>query len=133
MENICQICGRPLTEKESKAQTCTECLLALDFTVNLEDKDKIEQDLEQIIHYFTSDVASAFKKDPAAKSIVEVLTSYPGIQAVLLYRVAHFLWEVGIPFVPRYISFIARQLTGIDIHPGAKIGQISLLITAQEL
>ncbi|MGE5342800.1 MAG: serine O-acetyltransferase [Candidatus Omnitrophota bacterium] len=75
-----------------------------------------------MMNYFVSDVTSAFEKDPAAKSVVEVLTSYPGIQAVLLYRIAHFFWGVGLPFVPRYLSYIARQLTGIDIHPGAKIG-----------
>ena len=54
---------------------------------------------------------------------MEVLTSYPGIQAVLLHRIAHFFWELGLPFVPRYVSNIARQITGIDIHPGAKIGK----------
>ncbi|MFX0097554.1 MAG: serine O-acetyltransferase [Candidatus Hodarchaeota archaeon] len=72
---------------------------------------------------FGSDVAAAFNKDPAARSLVEVLTSYPGIQAILLHRVAHFFWNIGLPFIPRYISNITRQITGIEIHPGAKIGK----------
>ena len=86
-------------------------------------RESIFQDLEDIMQYFVSDVTTAFKKDPAAKSIVEVLTSYPGIQAVLLHRIAHFFWRLQLPFVPRYISGISRQITGIDIHPGAKIGR----------
>ncbi len=64
----------------------------------------------------------AFNKDPAAKSLIEVLTSYPGIKAILLYRIAHFFWKMGMPFIPRYLSEIARELTGIEIHPGAEIG-----------
>ena len=53
---------------------------------------------------------------------MEVLTSYPGIKGVLIYRIAHFFWKLGMPFVPRYLSEIGRQLTGIEIHPGAQIG-----------
>ncbi|MFW9895454.1 MAG: serine O-acetyltransferase EpsC, partial [Candidatus Thorarchaeota archaeon] len=49
-------------------------------------------------------------------------TSYPGIKAVLLYRISHFFWKLGMPYVPRYLSDISRQLTGIEIHPGAVIG-----------
>ncbi|NHJ03864.1 MAG: serine O-acetyltransferase [Candidatus Heimdallarchaeota archaeon] len=94
----------------------------LDYKIQENNKDSILEELEVIFKNFASDVSAAFRKDPAADSIVTVLTSYPGIQAVLLYRVAHFLWKAGLPFVPRYISNIAHQLTGIDIHPGAKIG-----------
>nr|WP_280178724.1 serine O-acetyltransferase [Candidatus Prometheoarchaeum syntrophicum] len=79
--------------------------------------------MEQILKFFISDVTEAFSKDPAADNMIEVLTSYPGIQAVLLHRVAHFFWKIGLPFVPRYISNLSRQITGIDIHPGASIGK----------
>ncbi|MHA1783441.1 MAG: serine O-acetyltransferase, partial [Promethearchaeota archaeon] len=79
--------------------------------------------LQQILDFFVSDVSAAFNKDPAARSLLEVLTSYPGIKAVLLYRIAHFFWEIGMPFVPRYLSEIAREISGIEIHPGAKIGK----------
>ncbi|NHK31335.1 MAG: serine O-acetyltransferase [Asgard group archaeon] len=94
----------------------------MDFQIPDDQKASIIEDIEKIFDNFASDVTAAFKKDPAADSIVTVLTSYPGIQAVLIYRVVHFLWKLGLPFVPRYLSNIAAQLTGIDIHPGATIG-----------
>ena len=89
---------------------------------DLNQKD-IDQNLQKILDFFVSDVSAAFYKDPAARSILEVLTSYPGIKAILLHRIAHFFWSLGMPFVPRYISEIAREITGIEIHPGAQIGK----------
>nr|MDO8115360.1 serine O-acetyltransferase [Candidatus Sigynarchaeota archaeon] len=83
----------------------------------------VKKELQFILDSFASDVTAAFTKDPAALSIIEVLTAYPGTQAILLHRVAHFFWIIGMPFVPRYLSNIARQITGIEIHPGAKIGR----------
>jgi len=69
------------------------------------------------------DISVIFDKDPAARSIFEVLL-YQGLHAILLHRLAHALWERGVPFVPRLISQIARLVTGgIEIHPGAKIGR----------
>lgn len=69
------------------------------------------------------DIDVIFEKDPAACSILEVLT-YQGLHAILLYRVAHWLWERNVPFIPRLISQVARILTGgIEIHPGATIGK----------
>ncbi|MEA5570248.1 serine O-acetyltransferase [Calothrix sp. UHCC 0171] len=63
-----------------------------------------------------------FERDPAARNWLEVLFCYPGLQALLFHRIAHQLYKVGIPFIPRFISHIARFLTGIEIHPGATIG-----------
>lgn len=63
-----------------------------------------------------------FERDPAARNWLEVALLYPGFQALVLHRIAHWLWNIGIPFVPRLISHIARALTGIEIHPGATIG-----------
>lgn len=63
------------------------------------------------------------KNDPAAKSGIEVLLLYPGPKAVGLHRIAHWLYEGGIPFFPRLIAEFSRLLTGIEIHPGAKIGK----------
>ena len=63
-----------------------------------------------------------FERDPAARNWLEVVFLYPGFQALVLHRLAYWLWNVGIPFVPRLISHVARGLTGIEIHPGAKIG-----------
>lgn len=63
-----------------------------------------------------------FERDPAARNWLEVAFLYPGFQALVLHRAAHWLWNIGIPFVPRLISHVARALTGIEIHPGATIG-----------
>ena len=74
------------------------------------------------------EMLQAFQKyDPAAKSAVEIFFLYPGFKAVCLHRVAHFLYRLSLPFLPRLISEVSRFLTGIEIHPGAKIGR-SLII-----
>ena len=62
-------------------------------------------------------------KDPAAKSYLEMILCYPGVHAVFFHRISHFLFELGLPVIPRLISHISRFLTGIEIHPGAKIGK----------
>lgn len=69
------------------------------------------------------DVACVFARDPAARSRLELLTIYPGIQALVLHRCAHALWRRGLRYVPRLLSFLGRFLTNIDIHPGATIGR----------
>lgn len=70
-----------------------------------------------------ADFQIIFERDPAARNWLEVLFFYPGLQAILLHRIAHKLYKIGIPFIPRFISFTARFLTGIEIHPGAVIGR----------
>lgn len=70
-----------------------------------------------------ADFQIIFERDPAARNWLEVLFCYPGLQAIALHRLAHGLYCLGIPFIPRLISHIARFLTGIEIHPGAVIGQ----------
>ncbi|MHA1950160.1 MAG: serine O-acetyltransferase [Candidatus Thorarchaeota archaeon] len=72
---------------------------------------------------FMGDIATAFRKDPAAISMMEVITSYPGVQSILLHRLSNFLHRLGIPYVPRFISNVNRMVTQIEIHPGAKIGR----------
>ncbi len=69
------------------------------------------------------DAACVFARDPAARSKIEVWTIYPGVQAVALYRLAHALWTRGWRYLPRWISFVARWITNVDIHPGARIGR----------
>ncbi|MBE9118855.1 serine O-acetyltransferase [Lusitaniella coriacea LEGE 07157] len=69
-----------------------------------------------------ADFRIIFDRDPAARNWLEVIFCYPGLQALLFHRVAHWLYHVGLPFIPRLISHIARFLTGIEIHPGAQIG-----------
>lgn len=119
----CMGCGKPMTAQPHHLNLCDKCKMDWDFEVKMDDPRDIIDSLEQILDYFSSDVTEAFRKDPAATSLVEILTSYPGIQAVLLYRVANFFWKLGLPFVPRYLSNLALQFTGIDIHPGASIGR----------
>ncbi|MBK7927339.1 MAG: serine O-acetyltransferase [Bryobacterales bacterium] len=64
-----------------------------------------------------------FREDPAAKSRLEIVLCYPGFHAILLHRLAHRLYNSGLPIVPRFISQISRLFTGIEIHPGAQIGR----------
>ncbi|HEX5697060.1 MAG TPA: serine O-acetyltransferase [Rhodoferax sp.] len=70
-----------------------------------------------------SDVQCILERDPAARSFWEVLTCYPGVHAVLLHRLAHACWTRNLKWLGRFISHLARFLTGIEIHPGAKIGE----------
>lgn len=69
------------------------------------------------------DINNIKDKDPAAKSIVEIILLYPGFHALLSYRIANKLKKWGVPFLPRWISQTARFFTGIEIHPGATIGE----------
>ena len=69
------------------------------------------------------DVQAVFQRDPAARNLCEVIFCYPGLHAIWLYRLAHFLWVREFISLARFISHISRFLTGIEIHPGAKIGR----------
>ncbi len=68
------------------------------------------------------DVDAAYRGDPAARSHHEIVFSYPGLEAVAVYRIAHELYRLGVPFIPRMMTEVAHSKTGIDIHPGATIG-----------
>ena len=68
-------------------------------------------------------IETIFREDPAAKSVLEVVLCYPGFHAILLHRLAHKLYTMNVPLLPRVISQFSRTLTGIEIHPGAKIGR----------
>lgn len=68
------------------------------------------------------DARCVLTRDPAARSLIEVWTIYPGLQAIALHRLAHALWGRGWRYLPRWLSFVSRALTQIDIHPGARIG-----------
>lgn len=119
----CLNCGKKLgTEDYEGPNFCAECMMKLDFKPREINKAKADKHLQRILDFFISDVSCVFYKDPAAHTLIEVLTTYPGIKAVLLHRISHFFHELGMPFIPRYISNIARELTAIEIHPGAEIG-----------
>ena len=69
------------------------------------------------------DIQTVFAKDPAARSVPEVLLCYPGLHAIWFHRLAHFLWRRRFLLLARFISHVSRFLTGIEIHPGARIGR----------
>jgi len=79
--------------------------------------------LPEIRRLLESDILAAYEGDPAARSIDEVLACYPGITAILHYRLAHSLYRLGLPLIARIVAEIAHSSTGIDIHPGAQIGK----------
>ncbi|HBE45328.1 MAG TPA: serine O-acetyltransferase [Deltaproteobacteria bacterium] len=72
---------------------------------------------------FREDINATFERDPAAKSVLEILFCYPGFHALLFYRIAHWLWVHKLYLSGRFISHVGRFLTGIEIHPGARIGR----------
>lgn len=80
------------------------------------------QGLSQIYGTLEGDIRAAYEGDPSAKSTEEVILSFPGVRAVIHHRVAHALHELGAPVIARIIAELAHSQTGIDIHPGAKIG-----------
>jgi serine O-acetyltransferase len=79
--------------------------------------------LPEIRRILLTDVYAACKGDPAAKSVEEVIVSYPGVDAITVHRLANFVWKRDVPLIPRMMSEIAHGRTGIDIHPGATIGE----------
>jgi serine O-acetyltransferase len=80
-------------------------------------------ELPEIRALIVSDIRAAMSGDPAATSVSEILLCYPGVSAAIHYRIAHALYELGSPLLARFISEIAHSRTGVDIHPGAKIGE----------
>lgn len=81
------------------------------------------ESLPEIREIMKLDIQAAFDGDPAAKSLDEVVLSYPGIKAITIQRLAHNLYQKKVPLIPRMMSEYAHRVTGIDIHPGAKLGK----------
>ena len=81
------------------------------------------EEIPEIRRKIGLDVQAAYLGDPAAKSSEEVIVSYPGLEAITIYRLAHFLCRNGVPVIPRIMSEYAHSKTGIDINPGARIGE----------
>jgi serine O-acetyltransferase len=75
-----------------------------------------------LIGRMREDIQAVFDRDPAARTTLEVLLTYSGLHAIWLHRVAHFLWRHNLKLIGRIVSALSRFLTGIEIHPGAKIG-----------
>jgi serine O-acetyltransferase len=75
------------------------------------------------IKNFKDDLETLKERDPAARSVLEILILYPGIHAVLVHRLSHYLWKKDCHFIARAISQVSRNITGVEIHPGATIGR----------
>lgn len=73
--------------------------------------------------HWREDIRCVFARDPAARHFFEVITTYPGIHALFFHRLSHFLWQLKLKWLARFLSMLARWFTGIEIHPGAKIGR----------
>lgn len=76
-----------------------------------------------MLDHLKEDIACVFDRDPAAQSVFEVITTYPGVHALLIHRLSHSCWQAGWRWPARFMSFFNRWLTGIEIHPGAVIGR----------
>jgi serine O-acetyltransferase len=98
--------------------TCDHCVQFADQTV-----ERFVESLPEVRKMLTLDVQAAFDGDPAAKSFAEIILAYPGLEAITVYRVAHQLNVLDVPLLPRIMTEYAHRKTGIDIHPGARIGE----------
>ena len=76
-----------------------------------------------VLKTFKSDVEIIRERDPAARGIIEIFLCYPGFQSIVIHRFTHKLWQLKIPLIPRLMSHLNRLVTGIEIHPAAKIGK----------
>ena len=85
--------------------------------------EKFIEALPRVRRLLALDVQAAYDGDPAAKGFEEIVLSYPGMKAITVYRIAHELTQLGVPLLPRIMTEYAHRLTGIDIHPGARIGE----------
>ena len=104
---LTELLDNVLTDNESRFETANRFF------------DKLEKVHEQL----EADLGAVFNFDPAAKSVSEVLIAYPGFFAIVVYRLAHKLWIDNVPILPRIMVEYVHSKTGIDIHPGAKIGE----------
>jgi serine O-acetyltransferase len=80
------------------------------------------QEMREVLALLRRDIQAVFERDPAARSTLEVLLCYPGLHAIWMHRIAHWLWRRRFYLLGRLVSHVARWLTGIEIHPGAVIG-----------
>lgn len=79
--------------------------------------------LPRVFEQLNADLAAAYRGDPAARSVDEIILCYPAFPAICIYRLAHVLYRTGVPLLPRVMTEYAHRKTGIDIHPGAEIGE----------
>ena len=122
---VYEVCrnNQNLSEKKSEKPDTTDIENSHCFKLAEQTSIALIEELPEIKRKITLDVEAGFRGDPAAKSIEEVIISYPAIEAILVYRIAHFLHKNGVPVIPRMMSEYIHGKTGIDINPGAEIGE----------
>lgn len=108
---LCFLCNKEETECEECEKKSREATIDFLHTLN------------KIRHLLSTDVLAAYEGDPATDSPGEIIFCYPSIHALINYRIAHELYKLDVPFIPRIITEMAHSATGIDIHPGAEIGE----------
>ncbi len=110
-------------EYQCDVDSCKGCDRCDDWAVHAqEDVTAFVNALPDIQQVLQTDIVAAYEGDPAAKSNMEVILSYPGLYAIIVHRLAHFLYGRKVPLIPRIMAERAHSQTGIDIHPGAQIG-----------
>ena len=114
-----QMCNQDENQQETKLSIAQSHCFKLAEKVSV----CLIEEIPEIRRKIQLDTVAAFNGDPAAKSNEEVILSYPGLEAILVYRIAHFLYKNGVPVIPRIMSEHVHGKTGIDIHPGADIGE----------
>lgn len=100
-----------------KCRDCGDCRHKAEEAV-----ESLIEALPEIRAILNRDIQAAYEGDPAARSLMEIVMSYPGLQAIAVHRIAHVLYRRNVPLIPRVMSELAHSRTGIDIHPGAQIG-----------
>lgn len=116
-------CGKCCPKNVLQADLAKE-ITALDAKLDGEAiATKFLSEIPEISRLVATDVEAAYEGDPAATSRLEVIMAYPGHYAITVYRLAHVLHRLGVPIIPRIMAEIAHSKTGIDIHPGATIGE----------
>ncbi len=93
------------------------------YTQALAASEKLLRRIPELRRIMKKDIQAAYDGDPAARSLAEIILSYPGVKAITIQRLAHILYEEKIPMIPRMMTEYAHRITAIDIHPGATIGE----------
>jgi len=117
-ENLCEQIHRAISYELSCRRMRTDAALFAHRTAM-----QLFHRLPELREMLNEDAVTAFELDPAARSVEEVIFSYPTLEAITAHRVAHVLHRLGVPMIPRIISEYAHSRTGIDIHPGALVGR----------
>lgn len=113
----CDVLPKQCAKPEKGGTNCDHCEDTAETMVKA-----FMESLPEILRHLQTDVDAAYAGDPAARSREEVMLAYPAFETITIFRLAHRLFELGLPLIPRMMTEYAHQLTGIDIHPGATIG-----------